>query len=88
MNKNVKEKEKKKKNNRLVIVTSLNCLYLKGMSILHTQARSDSVYAFDFRCRHAARSLVERAFYEYVKRLEYARSFSALFLLLFCLKRN
>lgn len=70
---------RKKQNSCLVIVTSLNCLHLKEMSILYIEARSDSVCAFDFRRRHAACSLAERAFWECVKKVQYARSFSVSF---------
>ncbi len=46
------------------------------MRILYILARSDSVCAFDFRCRHAACSLAERAFWECVKRVQCALCFS------------
>jgi hypothetical protein len=40
------------------------------------KTRFDFVCAFDFRCQHVVCSLVERAFWESVKRVQYARSFS------------
>jgi hypothetical protein len=67
-----------KKKNCFLIVASSNCLYLKEMSILYIQARSNSLCAFDFRCRHTACSLLEHAFWESVKRVQYARSFFSL----------